>query len=138
MDNSTSVIYKAGILEKVIDAADDDRPLKNAKILLPLRYLSNFIGSLEMSLVNCQIYLELNWREDCVMFGAETYDGSDNASNREPTFKITSSKLCVPIFTLSTNSLYNVHLKKGLNEEFNGSVFLEWIQSKNRIKKCRR
>ena len=36
------------------------------------------------------------------MNGADTYVGGDNANNRETTFKITSTKLYVPIVTLST------------------------------------
>ena len=38
------------------------------KIVFPLRYLSNFCRSLKMSLINCKIYLELNWTtEDCIL-----------------------------------------------------------------------
>ena len=39
----------------------------NAKIAVPLKYLSNFWRSLEMPLINCKIHLELNWSKDCVM-----------------------------------------------------------------------
>ena len=55
-----------------------------------------------MSLSNCKIYLELNWNDSCVMHGADTYAGGDNANDRETTFQITSTKLCVPVVTLST------------------------------------
>ena len=34
--------------------------LKNTKIVVPLKYLSNFWRSLEMPLGNCKIHLELN------------------------------------------------------------------------------
>ena len=40
---------------------------KNVEILLPLKYLSNFWRSLEMPLINCQITLDLNWSENCVI-----------------------------------------------------------------------
>ena len=36
------------------------RILRNEKIAVPLKYLSNFFGSLEMSLINCKIHLELS------------------------------------------------------------------------------
>ena len=36
------------------------------------------------------------------MYGADTYAGGDNVNNREKKFKITSTKLYVPIVTLST------------------------------------
>ena len=55
LDNSTSFKYKASLLEKAADAADDDRSLKNIKIVVPLKYLSVFFRSLEMSLINCKI-----------------------------------------------------------------------------------
>ena len=107
LDNSTSFKYKASLLGKANVAADDDRSLKNAKIVVPLKYLSNFFRSLEMSLINCKIYLELNWNNNCVMYGADTYAGGDDASNREATFKITSTKLYVPIVTLTIKDNVN-------------------------------
>ena len=36
------------------------------------------------------------------MYGADTYAGGDNVNNREKNFKIISTKLYVPIVTLST------------------------------------
>ena len=66
---------------------------KNAKIAVPLKYLCNILKSLEMPLINCKIPLELNWNNNCVMHGADTYVDGDNANNRETTFKITSTKL---------------------------------------------
>ena len=58
-----------------------------------------------MSLINCKIHLELNWNNNCVMYGADTYAGGDNANNRETTFKRTGKKLYVPIVTLSTKEM---------------------------------
>ena len=61
-----------------------------------------------MPLINSKIHLELNWNNNnCVMYGA---------NNRETTFQITSTKLYVPIVTLSTKD--NVNLTKQLNERF--------------------
>ena len=44
-----------------------------------------------MPLINCKIHLELNWNNNCVMYGADTYSGGDNANDREATFQITST-----------------------------------------------
>ena len=63
-----------------------------------------------MPSINCKTHLELNWNHNCVMYGAETYAGGDNANDRETIFKITSTKLHVPIVTLSTKD--NVNLTK--------------------------
>ena len=68
-----------------------------------------------MPLINCKIHLELNWNNNCVMYGADTYAG-DNVNNRETAFQITSTKLYVPIVTLSTKD--NVKLTKQLNKGF--------------------
>ena len=63
------------------------------------------------------------------MFGADTFASGDNVNNRETTFKITSTKLCVPIVTLSTKD--NVNLTKQLNEAFKRSV--HWNEYKSKI-----
>ena len=52
LDNSTSFKYKASLLGKAVDADGNDRSLKNAKIVVPLKYFSNFFRSLEMPLFN--------------------------------------------------------------------------------------
>ena len=82
-----------------------------------------------MPLINCNIHLELNWSNNCVMYGADTYAGGDNANNREATFQITSTKLYVPVVTLSTKD--NINLKKQLNEGFERSVY--WNEYKLKI-----
>ena len=82
-----------------------------------------------MPLINCKIYLELNWNNNCVMYGADTYAGGDNANNRETTFKITSTQLYVPIVTLSTKD--NVNLTKQLYKGFKRSVY--WNEYKSKI-----
>ena len=47
-DNSTFFKYKASLLGKADDAGGEDRSLKNIKLVAPLKYLSNFLRSLEM------------------------------------------------------------------------------------------
>ena len=42
------------------------------------------------------------------MYDADTYASGDNANDRETTFKITSTKLYVPIVTLSTKDIVNL------------------------------
>ena len=127
LDNSTSFKYKASLLGKATDANGNDRSLKNKKIGVPLKYLSNFFRSLEMPLINYKIHLELNWNDNCVMHGANTYAGGDNDNDREATFQITSTKLCAPVVTLSTKD--NENLTKQINEVFKRSVY--WNEYKS-------
>ena len=71
-----------------------------------------------MPLINCKIHVELHWNNSCVMYFA---DADVNGDNRETTFKITSTKLYVPIVTLSTKD--NLNLTKQLNEKFKRPVY---------------
>ena len=57
--NSLSFKYKSSFFKPL--TAADNGVLKDVKIAVPLKYLSNFWRSLEISLINCKIYLELNW-----------------------------------------------------------------------------
>ena len=76
-----------------------------------------------MPLINCKIQLELNWNNNCVMCGADTYAGGDKNDNnsRETTFQIASTKLYVPVVILSTKD--NEDLIKQLDEGFRTSVY---------------
>ena len=53
-DNSISFKYKSGLLENPTAAG----VLNGVKIAVPLKYLSNFLGALEMPLINRKIHLE--------------------------------------------------------------------------------
>ena len=63
--------------------------------MVPLKYLSNFWKTLEMSLINCEIELILDWSADCVIIYTNVY-------NEVPTFTITETNLYVPVVALST------------------------------------
>ena len=68
IDNSQSFKYKAALLNKTENAFNNtNSSVKDAKIVVPLKYLSNFWRSLEMPLINCKVYLELNWIEGCIL-----------------------------------------------------------------------
>ena len=71
IDNSQSFKYKAALVRKTSNAVNNTYiSVKNTKIVVPLKYLSNFWKSLEMPLINCKIHLELNWIEDCILSSA--------------------------------------------------------------------
>ena len=92
-DNSQSFKYKTAFLEKTENAFNNtNSSVKDAKRFVPLKYFSNFWRSLEMLLIKCKVYLELNWMEDCILSSAR-----DSAK-----FAITNAKLHILIVTLST------------------------------------
>ena len=93
IDTSQSFKYKAAFSGKTADAVNNtNSSVKEARIVVALKYLSNFWRSLEMPLTHCKVYLELNWIEDCILSSA-----GDTAK-----FAITDTKLHVSIVTLST------------------------------------
>ena len=51
-NNTKSFEYKAVLVGKTADAANNNSFVKNTKIIVPLKYLSNFWRSLEMLLIN--------------------------------------------------------------------------------------
>ena len=70
-----------------------------------------------MPSINCKINLELNWSKDCVVSTIAT-----------TTFKITNTKLYVPIVNLSSKD--NVKLVKLLEEGFKRPVYWNEYQTK--------
>ena len=120
----------------VTDPADGDnieRELEDIKIVVPLKYISNFMFKLNFLLINSEIELILKWTEDCVLTEKATREelpaGDDlaaepavNAINRpkDLKFSVTDCKLYVPVFTLQTeyqNQLYK-DLKTGISIDF--------------------
>ena len=70
-----------------------------------------------MPLINCKIHFELNWSKGCVM-----------STIAATTFKITNTKLYVPIVTLSSKD--NAKLVKLLEDGFNRPVYWNEYQTK--------
>ena len=86
---------------------------KNVEIIVPLKYLSKFWRTLEMSLINCEINLILAWSANCVI--VYTTD-----ANQAATFAKTETKLSVPVVTLSTQD--NAKLLQQLKSGFKGII----------------
>ena len=95
---------------------------KNIEIVVPLKHLSNFWKTLDMPLINCEVFLTLTWSENCVLTDVTTQiakaaqEGQqDQQYQQDParsainaptnaTFQITDTKLYVPVVTLSTEN----------------------------------
>ena len=109
-NNSSSFKYKSNLTGNT-DADGANGKKEGVKIVVPLKYLSNFWRSLEIPLINCKVELSLRLCENCIL--------SNVAGNS--TFKITDAKLYVPVVTLSTED--NAKLSKLLTEGFKRSVY---------------
>ena len=56
-------------IKEEITGQTDKNGTKNVKIMLPLKYLSDFWGIPEMPLINCKINLDLKWSKNCAIVG---------------------------------------------------------------------
>ena len=126
-NTSSSFKYKVSLLGNPVVA--DNIARINVKVVLPLKYLSNFFRSLEMPLINCKIKLNLTWKKECVL---STDDGN-------AVFIINDTKLYVPVVPLSKEdnkdfieqqnngfqrSIYwNEYKTKEINENADANVF---------------
>ena len=61
-DTSSSFKYKVELLGN--PDPDGNIAKRNVKVVVPLKYLSNFFRSLEMPLINCKIKLNLAWKKN--------------------------------------------------------------------------
>ena len=93
------------------------------KIIVPLQYLSNFWGALEMPLINCEVSLFLTWSSTCFITNF-TVNGN---------FAITDAKLYVQVVTLSTKD--NVKLIQQLKSGFSG---INWNKYQSDLKHMRK
>ena len=64
-DHSSSFKYKINLLGHL--DLDGAIAKLSVKIVVPLKYLSNFFRSLEMPLINCKIKSNLTWIKECVL-----------------------------------------------------------------------
>ena len=114
--NSESFKYKTSITGKTYKVGTDEanydanKAGKNeTEVVIPLKHLSNFWRSLNIPLINCEVELILTWFKNCVLIDKSTREANyganpvvyeiDNPENA--TFKITDTKLYVPVVTLS-------------------------------------
>ena len=126
VDVSSSFKYKVNLLcDPVID---NNIARLNVKIVVPLKYLSNFFRSLEMPLINCKAKLNLTWKKECVL-STDNDAAADNAANN-PVFVINDTKLYVPVVTLSKED--NKDFIEKQNKGFQRSIY--WNEYKTKEK----
>ena len=102
---------------KITGQTNDDGII-NVERMTSLKYLSNFWRTLEMSLINCEVELILNWSANCVIIYTNV--------NQLPTFTITEINLYIPVVTLSTqdNEKLLPQLKSGFKRKISWNKYL--------------
>ena len=111
-DNSSYFKYKIKLLGNVTKVAGNAAGVRrlNVKIVVPLKYLSNFFRSLEMPLINC--------KKECVL----------STGVGEAVFIINDTKLHVPVVTLSKED--NKDFTEQQNKGFQRSIY--WNEYKTK------
>ena len=117
-NNSSSFKNKVELLGNPVVANNIART--NLKVVIPLKYLSNFFRSLEIPLINCKIKLNLTWKKECVL---STDDGN-------AVFIINDTKMYVPVVTLSKED--NKDFIEQQNKGFQRSIY--WNKYKTKEK----
>ena len=93
--NAANATINSFKIKEKITGQTGNKDTKNAGIMVPLKYLGNFWITLEMSLINCEIDLDLNCSKNYVIVATDV-------ANQGATFSITDTKLCVPVVILLT------------------------------------
>ena len=115
-DNSSSFKYKVSLLGNPV--LDGNITKRSVKVVVPLKYLSNFFRSLDMPLINCKIKLNLTWKKECVL----SIDAGDAV------FIINDTKMYVPVVSLSKED--NKDFIEQQNKGFQRSIY--WNEYKTK------
>ena len=115
-NNSSSFKYKISLLGN--PDVDGGIAKTSVKVVVPLKYLSNFFRSLEMPLINCKIKLNLTWKKECVL----STDAGDAV------FIINETKIYVPVITLSKED--NKDFIEQKNKGFQRSIYSNEYKTK--------
>ena len=123
---NNSVLFK---FKQQITGQTGNGDTKDVELMVPLKYLSNFWRTLEMSLINCEISLQLKWPKNCILIAG-------TAANQNPPFQINDTKLYVPVVTLSTQE--NIKLLKQLESGLKRTINWNKYLAKTKTQKLKR
>ena len=119
--DSESFKYKTSIAGKTPQNNDS---LTNAKVVIPLKYLSNFWKNLNMPLINCEVELILTRSKNYALADMTVEAAQDGkpaiVAPSGATFKITDTKLHVPVVTLSKEN--DIKLLEKLKSGFKKTI----------------
>ena len=98
----------------------------DTEAVVPLKYLSNFWRSLDLSLINCEINIDLRWAKNCLICevsrtAAVAADNPVEATTRSnSTFQINNTKHNVPVVALPINN--NIKFLENIKRRFRRTV----------------
>ena len=135
VNDSSSFKYQSGLVQKQLKTRNSEtadanidpnfnaacRVWENIKIVVPLKYVSNFFRSLELHLINTKLCMELNWKKRSVL----------SSIGQNAIFQITKGELYIPVVTLNTE--INNKLSRLSSEGFERTVV--WNEYKSKIER---
>ena len=124
--NSKSFDYKANFMENSV--TQNNFTKNDAKVVVPLKHLSNFWRSLNIPLINCEIELILTWFKNCVLIDKSRreadYDADPNVHQidnpKNAIFELKDTNLYVPVVTLSKEN--DIKLLEQLQSGFKRTI----------------
>ena len=114
---ATYITHLFKIKEKITGKTGNNSK-KNVEIMVPLRYLSNIWRTLQMYLINGEIYFDLISLKKCIIVPT-------NVANQGGTLSVTDTRFYVPVLTLSTqdNAKLLEQLKLGFKRTINWNTY---------------
>ena len=140
--NSNAFKYKNKIIGNTynVDAAAagydaNKNGTQTIELAMPLKYLGNFWRALNMTLISCEVSLELKWNKNCVITSLERRQvdaGPPIVRDNAPTgatLTINDSKLYIPVVTLFKDDEIELltNLKSGFTRE------IEWNKYRSQM-----
>ena len=140
--NSNTFKYKNKIIGNTYNAAAgvagydaNKNGTQTIELAIPLKYLGNFWGALNIPLISCEVPLELKWNKNCVITSLEQRAiDENNPPNRDgartdATLTINEFKLSIPVVTLSKDDEIKLltNLKSGFTRE------IEWNKYRSQM-----
>ena len=122
---SKSFEYKTKLVGRAPNNNNNNR--LGAQIVVPLEYLSNFWRYLHVSLINCEIEIDLSWRRYCEIseisrtsrtVGNPTTQQMATKTTTSATFQVNNTKLYAPVVTLS-----NIKFLENIKQGFKRTIY---------------
>ena len=140
-NNKTRTTKSDKYKTKVKGSTPDKTNRLNAEVVVPLKYLSNFWRSLDLSLINCEIELDLRWTINCVIPKvSRTFRVVPNADpvayemeiqTTSATFQINNANLHVRVVALPING--NIKILEYITQEFKRTI--SWNKYRSEVTK---
>ena len=123
IDNSKTIASESSEYKtKIIENTPTDNNILDTEVVVNLKNLSSFWRSFDLSLADSEIELDLSWSKDCIIsqITRTVAWAANGAETTGATFQINTTKLDVPVVTLSIND--NINFLENLKQGFKRTI----------------